>query len=326
VNLGYTVYSRVYTPYGYDNLNNLPVIYVTDGHEYSDQRMGSMITVLDNLINEGKIKPIIAVFIDPRLNLSNSNNLRGDQYTINKKFADFVADELVPFIDLNYKTNKSAGARSILGTSLGGLNSAYFGIYRADKFHLIGIHSPAFQAKTQIYDMYNSSEKLPLKIFMSTGTINDTQNNALQLKSILDSKGYQLQYIEVPEGHSWGNWRALIDNCLIYFFKENIPLKVGDVSSIPQEFVQIHNYPNPFNPQTTIIYSIPRESKITISVFNLLGQKVTDLVDEVKTSGSYNVNWNASSYASGVFFYRITATPTNGEHAFMKTNKMVLLR
>ena len=53
---------------------------------------------------------------------------------------------------------------------------------------------------------------------MSTGVIFDTQDKARAMKEVLDSKGYQLQYIEVNQGHSWGNWRALIEEPLVYFF------------------------------------------------------------------------------------------------------------
>ncbi len=215
-NLNYSVQYKVYTPYGYNELSNLPVIYVTDGHEYSDDAKGSMIIVLDNLIFSGQIKPVIAVFIDPR-NPSNLNlNRRSDEYTANNKFANFVADELVPVIDSNYKTDTTAEVRAILGTSLGGWNSAFFGYYRSDKFHLIGIHSPAFD--DAIIDNYSISSLLPIKIYMSTGVINDTQVKARAMKTIMDNKGYPLMYKEVNEGHSWGNWRALIDEPLIYFF------------------------------------------------------------------------------------------------------------
>jgi enterochelin esterase family protein len=59
---------------------------------------------------------------------------------------------------------------------------------------------------------------LPLKIYMSTGTIFDTQEKARQMRDILTEKNYPLLYKEVNEGHSWGNWRALIDEPLVYFF------------------------------------------------------------------------------------------------------------
>lgn len=213
--LNYKIQYKVYTPAGYDQLNNLPVIYVTDGHEYADDKLGSMIITLDNLVSGESIPPVIAVFIDPR-DPDNGDNKRHLQYTGNRKFVDFVADELVPEIDANYKTNSSPDARAILGTSLGGWNSAYFGVTRSDKFHLIGIHSPAFD--TKVIDDYENSGLLPLKIFMSTGVIFDTQDKARAMKAVLDEKGYLLKYIEVNEGHSWGNWRALIKEPLVYFF------------------------------------------------------------------------------------------------------------
>ncbi|NNE71245.1 MAG: hypothetical protein HKN29_12895, partial [Rhodothermales bacterium] len=124
--LGYAVTYRVYTPPGYESgaIQNHPVLYVTDGHEYADDLTGSLRIVLDNLIAEGRIDPVIAVFIDPRVG---GSNLRASQYVENPYFASFVADELVPVIDQEYRTNPAADARAILGTSLGGLNAAYFG-------------------------------------------------------------------------------------------------------------------------------------------------------------------------------------------------------
>jgi enterochelin esterase family protein len=215
-NLGYDVNYRVYTPSNYEQLTDLPVIYVTDGHEYSDDKLGSMVIVLDNLIHQGKIEPLIAVFIEPLDPANRQNNRRMSEYAANIKFADFVADELVPMIDKNYKTNSNPERRAILGTSMGGWNSAYFGLKKSDKFHLIGIHSPAFNE--EIIRNYKDSPKLPLKIFMSTGVIHDTHERARTMKQVLDMKGYPLQYIEVNEGHSWGNWRALIEEPLVYFF------------------------------------------------------------------------------------------------------------
>ncbi|MHC1705874.1 MAG: alpha/beta hydrolase-fold protein [Tenuifilaceae bacterium] len=214
--LNYDLQYKVYTPYGYDGLSNLPVIYVTDGHEYARDLMGSMVIVLDNLIFSNKINPVIAVFIDPRQPDNLGINKRMAQYTGNIQFANFVADELVLLIDQQYKTNTNANARAILGTSLGGWNSAYFGLSRSDKFGLIGIHSPAFD--NLIIQSYSNSPKLPLKIFMSTGVIFDTQDRARTMKVVFDTKGYPLLYKEVNEGHSWGNWRALMDEPLIYFF------------------------------------------------------------------------------------------------------------
>jgi enterochelin esterase family protein len=216
-NLDYSLNYKVYTPFGYNDLQDLPVVYVTDGHEYADNKLGAMIIVMDNLIHQGIIKPIIAVFIDPREPSNMSNNRRMSEYVENMDYANFVADELVPQIDANYKTNPSPDNRAILGTSLGGWNSAFFGLNRSETFQLIGIHSPAFGE--DIIQAYSNEEKLPLKIFMSTGVIYDTETRARGMKAVLESKEYPLHYIEVNEGHSWGNWRALIDEPLTYFFQ-----------------------------------------------------------------------------------------------------------
>lgn len=216
VNLGYKVQYRVYTPYNYEHLSNLPVIYVTDGPEYFDDRLGAFRIVLDNIIHQQKIEPVIAVFIDARDPDNLSSNRRMTEYAGNIKYANFVADELVPVIDAEYKTNQSPDKRAILGTSMGGWNAGYFGLKRSDTFHLIGIHSPAFD--NAVIDGYNQSPLLPLRIFMSTGVIHDTQVRARQMRDILLSKQYQLNYIEVNQGHSWGNWKGLTEEPLVYFF------------------------------------------------------------------------------------------------------------
>jgi enterochelin esterase-like enzyme len=217
-NLNYSVGFMVYTPHNYTNLSGLPAIYVTDGHEYSDERLGSMITVLDNLIYRKMIEPVIAVFIDPRNPSNLSLNRRMSEYRANIKFADFVADELVTHIDSNYKTDSDPAKRAIMGTSLGGWNSAFFGLMRHDVFGLVAIHSPS--SNQAIISGYAEAERLPLKIFMSTGLINDTGQQAQQLRDVFNGKGYPLLYKEVNEGHSWGNWRALIDDPLMWFFAE----------------------------------------------------------------------------------------------------------
>lgn len=214
--LGYQLQYKVYLPYGYESMEDLPVIYVTDGHEYADDRLGAMLIVLDNLIHQGKISPVIAVFVDPRNPSNLSQNRRMDEYRANSRFVGFLSDELVPQIDAEYKTDVSPQKRAVLGTSLGGWNSAFTGIRRPDVFGLIGIHSPAFDPA--IIQEYATKPLQPLKVFMSTGVINDTQNQARGMRSVMQEKGYPLEYIEVNQGHSWGNWRALLEEPLVYFF------------------------------------------------------------------------------------------------------------
>ncbi|RKZ00273.1 MAG: hypothetical protein DRQ13_00760 [Ignavibacteriae bacterium] len=80
------------------------------------------------------------------------------------------------------------------------------------------------------------------------------------------------------------------------------------------------NYPNPFNPSTTISYQIPEISFVTIKVYDVLGNEVATLVNKENPIGSYEVEFNASSLSSGIYFYRLQAGN------FVETKKMVLLR
>lgn len=73
----------------------------------------------------------------------------------------------------------------------------------------------------------------------------------------------------------------------------------------PEVFTLEQNYPNPFNPTTTISYSVNTTGPVSLEVYNLMGQKVAQLVNETKNAGSYNVNWDASQMASGIYIYRL---------------------
>ncbi len=225
--LGYDVRYRVYVPAGYDaSEENLPSVYFTDGHEYSATHMGSATEVIDNLIAERRMRPALAVFIDPR-SPATGQNQREDQYISNPDFARFVADELVPTIDGNYRTIQDASERTIVGTSLGGLNSAYFGAVEHDTFRNLGIQSPAFWADEEIYTMYKGGAlKDEVRIFMTTGTIND-EGGATPFSAILKDGMYDFTFTTANEGHSWGNWRAQLDDILIGLVGPSVPEPSG---------------------------------------------------------------------------------------------------
>jgi enterochelin esterase family protein len=217
--LNYQVAIKVYLPTHYENANSLPVIIVTDGHEYSDERLGNMITVLDNLIAEDKIEPIIAAFIDPRDPDNLGINRRQDEYTINANYLDFVTGELVPRLETQFKAAAEPDKRAILGTSLGGINSSYFGARANQYFKNIASQSPAYWYRSnEIYDLVEQAEHSETKIFMSAGTFNDGLENALKMKEIYETKGLATEMMTVNEGHSWGAWSAQLDDILIYFY------------------------------------------------------------------------------------------------------------
>jgi hypothetical protein len=105
-------------------------------------------------------------------------------------------------------------------------------------------------------------------------------------------------------------------------FSVTQPTITGVLSStdIPKEFQLYQNYPNPFNPVTNIKFDIPRSSLVKIRVYDILGKEISDLVNTDMEPGRYEVNWDASNYASGVYFYKIETKD------FTKVMKMVLLK
>ena len=91
-------------------------------------------------------------------------------------------------------------------------------------------------------------------------------------------------------------------------------------SKLPFSYKLNQNFPNPFNPSTTINYSIPKESIVTLKIYNILGQEVKTLVSESKAPGNYNVRFNASELSSGVYFYSLKAGN------YYQVKKMMLLK
>lgn len=98
----------------------------------------------------------------------------------------------------------------------------------------------------------------------------------------------------------------------------------------PKEFALSQNYPNPFNPNTTIEYSLPKDARIKLVVYNILGEEVITLVNDYKSAGIYKINWDAKdnfgrSLASGVYFYELRADAIDNTK-FSKIQKMILLK
>ncbi len=91
--------------------------------------------------------------------------------------------------------------------------------------------------------------------------------------------------------------------------------------NIPVKFTLMQNYPNPFNPKTVISYQLALNSEVDLSIYNLLGQKVSTLVSEKQPAGSYTVELNASGFASGIYIYRLET-----EQGFVQSRKMILLK
>jgi len=118
----------------------------------------------------------------------------------------------------------------------------------------------------------------------------------------------------------WGSAVFVFADTLIKFLTE---VKQSVLTSLPDAFQLYPNSPNPFNPSTTIRYAVPQASHVTLKVFNLLGQEVRTLVDEVKMPGEYTVRWDGDAdrkVASGVYIVAI------GAGAFQKSIKALFMK
>ena len=119
-------------------------------------------------------------------------------------------------------------------------------------------------------------------------------------------------------------WTDYRDGNTEIYYKRNPTGNVTGIEDtefqIPTKFSLMQNYPNPFNSSSTIKYSIPKSSQVTLKIFNTLGEEIETLVNEEKPVGTYKVNWNAVNLPNGVYFYQLKA----GD--FIQTKKMILLK
>jgi hypothetical protein len=94
----------------------------------------------------------------------------------------------------------------------------------------------------------------------------------------------------------------------------------GNTTELPKEFQLYQNYPNPFNPVTSIKFDIPKSSFVKMKIYDVLGKEIADLVNMDMQAGRYEVNWNGTENASGIYFYKIETKD------FTKVMKMVLIK
>lgn len=149
-------------------------------------------------------------------------------------------------------------------------------------------------------------------------SIMDKDTSALSDTSFLFAglQNYTIYWWRVKASNTIGSadWSAT------FKFRTVVSMSVADREGLPQEFQLDQNYPNPFNPATTIRYALPHSGPVRLEVFDVLGQRVAILVDEVQEAGFHEVMWVANGEASGVYFYRLTGP------GYMAIKRMILVR
>jgi hypothetical protein len=104
------------------------------------------------------------------------------------------------------------------------------------------------------------------------------------------------------------------------------PASAPILQGLPRQFALHPNHPNPFNPTTTIRYDLPEDSHVSLIIYDVLGRKVAEVINEVQGAGFKSVTWDASAVASGVYLARFTAIDENGSVKLSKTMKLVLAK
>ncbi len=139
------------------------------------------------------------------------------------------------------------------------------------------------------------------------GTVTEVQNYSFTDKNLeVETYTYRLKQIDFDGTSEFSN-------------AVEVEVLVPDVYALEQ------NYPNPFNPGTKIKFSLATDSKVTLTVFDVLGQEVASLINGNLSAGSHEFNFNASNLNSGVYFYRIDAAGVEGTN-FSSVKKMILTK
>ncbi len=215
--MDYEIQYQVYTPENYSETEIYPTIYVADGPAYVKQ--GRMVRVLDQLIAEGKMKPIVAVFVDQRDPDNLRYDRRNEELICNERYIAFIVSELVKTIEANYSVSKKREDRVVQGVSFGGFYAACVGLMASNHFYGLSMHSPANSRFMGIIrEEYARYEAFPVKIFMSVGNDNDNRRAVRRFKKLLEDKNYDLTFIQNNKDHEWTNWRPLMDDALLTFF------------------------------------------------------------------------------------------------------------
>jgi enterochelin esterase family protein len=237
----------VYTPAGYDKGKAYPVLYLlhgAGGDEDAWTTLGRAAQITDNLVAEGKAKPMIIVMTNGNVTddaapgewskgmyqpvLFGNNNAVKPLSTMEESFTD-----VMNYVDSHYKTLKSKADRAICGLSMGGYHSFMISKLYPDKFDYIGLFSAAFvmsQSQMSTFDYINSNDEIKnqlAKLFgskpklywigiESTDFLYQANND---YRRFLDSKGYKYQYMETDGGHIWRNWRTYLSTFETLIFK-----------------------------------------------------------------------------------------------------------
>lgn len=221
----------VYTPAGYETSGKrYPVFYLLHGmggDENAWSELGRTAQIMDNLIAQGKAKPMIVVMTNGNAALEaapgeSSLGFTAPSMNLPKTMEgsfETAFPEVVKFIDKTYRTQANKKGRAIAGLSMGGFHSMHISKQYPDMFNYVGLFSaaimPGKDVKSPIYDdlegkLKTQFAKKPALYWIGIGTTDFLYKANEDYRKLLDEKGYKYTYYETGEGHIWKNWRIYL--------------------------------------------------------------------------------------------------------------------
>lgn len=202
---------QIYLPPNYRaSGKTYPLILFHDGPDYI--RFAHVPDILDNLTAAGRIEPVVALFVPPEE--------RTAEYAGEKQaaFTRFITQELLPWADSRFRTQKRSDRRAVIGASNGGNISLWLALNHPDVFGKVGAQST--NVAENVLRGFESGPRVPLTVFIDIGTydIPILKQRVNTLKALLKRKGYAFHFREYPEGHNWGNWGGHLAPILQTFF------------------------------------------------------------------------------------------------------------
>lgn len=230
----------VYTPAGYETSGKrYPVFYLLHGmggDENAWGELGRTAQIMDNLIAQGKAKPMIVVMTNGNAALEaapgeSSLGFTAPSMNLPKTMEgsfETAFPEVVKFIDKTYRTQANKKGRAIAGLSMGGFHSMHISKQYPDMFNYVGLFSaaimPGKDVKSPIYDdlegkLKTQFAKKPALYWIGIGTTDFLYKANEDYRKLLDEKGYKYTYYETGEGHIWKNWRIYLTEFAPLLFK-----------------------------------------------------------------------------------------------------------
>ena len=230
----------IYTPPGYESSNKkYPVLYLlhgAGGDEEAWMALGRISQIMDNLITQGKAKPMIVVM--PNGNVTQEaapgEGIRGfykpqfmEPKTMDGEYEAAFPD-IINFVEKNYRVISNKENRAIAGLSMGGFHSLHISRYYPDTFDYVGLFSAAIMpnqnAESKVYENIDETLKAQMdngyKLYwIGIGKADFLYKNVTDYRAKLDNMGMKYTYLETEGGHTWTNWRVYISQFVPLLFK-----------------------------------------------------------------------------------------------------------